>query len=59
MLAAPAILTARKADAPLVVGQGDYRYEVQHEWPQLPDRFTWQTTHNVAVDSSGCLYVIH
>ena len=30
-----------------------------HDWPQLPDRFTWQTTHNVAVDKAGNLYVIH
>ena len=28
-------------------------------FPQLPDPFTWQTTHNVAVDSGGHLYVIH
>src|SRR5205823_13647433 len=27
--------------------------------PQLPDRFSWQTTHNVAVDREGLLYVIH
>jgi hypothetical protein len=25
----------------------------------LPDKFSWQTTHNVAVDKSGNLYVIH
>ena len=43
----------------MIVGEGEHRYEVQHDWPQLPDRFTWQTTHNVAVDRSGCLYVIH
>lgn len=59
VLAVPTILTAAKTDKPLVVGQGEYRYEVIHEWPQLPDKFTWQTTHNVAVDKSGCLYVIH
>ncbi len=53
------MITASKTAAPLIVGTGDYRYEVQHEWPQLPDKFTWQTTHNVAVDKSGCLYVIH
>lgn len=59
LIAAPAILTARKTDGPLVVGEGEHRFEVQHDWPQLPERFTWQTTHNVAVDKSGCLYVIH
>jgi hypothetical protein len=59
LLAAPTIVTARKTDGPLVVGEGEHRYEVQHDWPQLPDRFTWQTTHNVAVDKAGCVYVIH
>src|SRR5262245_7839331 len=58
-LAAPAVLTARKTDQPLVVGQGEHRYQVQHEWAQLPTQFHWQTTHNVAVDSAGLVYVIH
>ncbi|MBX3452255.1 MAG: twin-arginine translocation signal domain-containing protein [Planctomycetaceae bacterium] len=44
---------------PVPLGEGDYRYEVIHEWPQLPDKYTWQTTHNVAVDSANNLYVIH
>ncbi len=56
---APLILTASKTRASRVVGEGAYRYEIQHAWPQLPDKFTWQTTHNVAIDRDGCLYVIH
>ena len=56
---APAIVTAKKSGGPLVVGTGEHRYEVLHAWPQLPEKFTWQTTHNVAVDSEGLLYVIH
>jgi hypothetical protein len=59
LLAAPYVATARKTDGPLVVGEGEYQYVVEHDWPQLPDRFTWQTTHNVAVDRDGCVYVIH
>ncbi|MBX7166300.1 MAG: peptidase [Pirellulales bacterium] len=59
LLAAPTVLTARKTDGPLIVGEGEHRFEVQHNWPELPDKFTWQTTHNVAVDRDGCLYVIH
>lgn len=57
--AAPAILTAQTTDEPVVLGNGAHRYEVHHNWPQLPDKFTWQTTHNVAVDGSNNLYVIH
>ncbi|MDH3718433.1 MAG: hypothetical protein OES79_09970 [Planctomycetota bacterium] len=58
-LGAPAVITASKTDAVTIVGEGDFRYEVNHQWPQLPDKYTWQTTHNVAVDSANNLYVIH
>lgn len=58
-LAAPRVLTAQKSEKQLVIGDGEHRYEVHHHWPQLPDKFTWQTTHNVAVDRDGNLYVIH
>lgn len=59
VLAAPSILTASKTDAETIIGEGAYRYRVHHNWAQLPDKFTWQTTHNVAVDKAGNLYVIH
>lgn len=58
-LAMPRVLTAQKSPSQLVVGSGEHRYEVQHDWPQLPDKYSWQTTHNVAVDGEGLLYVIH
>ncbi|MES2706484.1 MAG: hypothetical protein V4726_07770 [Verrucomicrobiota bacterium] len=55
----PRVLTARKTDTPLIIGVEGHRYEVQHHWPQLPDKYSWQTTHNVAIDAEGLLYVIH
>lgn len=58
-LAAPRVLTAQKSDKQLVIGEGEHRYEVLHNWAQLPDKYSWQTTHNVAVDKEGLLYVIH
>jgi hypothetical protein len=58
-LAAPRVMTAQKSEKQLVVGEGAHRYEVLHNWAQLPDQYTWQTTHNVAVDREGLLYVIH
>ncbi len=58
-IAVPNILTAQKAGEQLVIGTGEHRYEVLHNWPQLPDKYSWQTTHNVAVDAEGLLYVIH
>ena len=57
------LLTTRKAAAQtgngVVLGEGEHRYEVIHDWAKLPDKYTWQTTHNVAVDSQNRLYVIH
>lgn len=58
-IAAPRVLTASRTDSTPVVGTGEYRYEVHHDWPQLPEKFRWQTTHNVAIDRAGHLYVIH
>lgn len=58
-LTVPQILTAQKSAQQLVIGVGAHRYEVLHNWAQLPDRYSWQTTHNVGVDREGLLYVIH
>jgi hypothetical protein len=57
--AAPQLLTAQKSEKQLVIGTGAFRYEVLHHWAQLPDKYSWQTTHNVAVDREGLLYVMH
>ena len=51
--------SARAGESGSVIGEGEHRYEVLHGWAQLPDKFTWQTTHNVAVDKARNLYVIH
>ena len=60
VVAAPVILSPRKSEAKeIVVGEGEHRFQVVHDWPQLPEKYTWQTTHNVAVDKVGNLYVIH
>ena len=58
-VAAPRVLTAQKSDRQLVIGTGAHRYEVLHNWPQLPGKYSWQTTHNVGIDRDGLLYVIH
>jgi hypothetical protein len=58
-VAAPQLLLANNNSKQLVIGEGDYQYEVQHGWAQLPDKYSWQTTHNVAVDAEGRVYVIH
>ncbi len=49
----------RQASRVRITGSGDFRYEFDHRWARLPDRYSWQTTHNVAVAASGQVYVIH
>lgn len=56
---APGVVTASKTETKLVVGEGGHEFAVTHNWAQLPDKYTWQTTHNVAVDEAGNVYVIH
>ncbi|MEM9351933.1 MAG: twin-arginine translocation signal domain-containing protein [Planctomycetota bacterium] len=55
---APSVATAGKSGGNPITGQGDYQYEVIHHWPDLPSKYHWQISHNVAIDSEGLLYVI-
>ncbi len=59
LAAAPRVATASKTNSEIFVGEGEHKFRVQHHWPQLPEQYSWQTTHNVAVDRAGNLYVIH
>lgn len=56
---APHIATASKTNSMLIVGSEEHKFEVLHNFPQLPSSYSWQTTHNVAVDAANNLYVIH
>ena len=52
--------TTRKADEKNpVIGKGEHRYECHHNWGELPDGFAWQTTHGVAIDAAGLVYITH
>ena len=58
LLAVPArshVVTAPET----IIGQGSQQFRVKHHFPKLPDRFSWQTTHGVTVDTAGNFYVIH
>jgi len=57
--ATPAFARARRLGNETIVGEGAHTFRVRHHFPQLPGKYTWQTTHNVAVDAAGNLYVIH
>jgi len=60
-LAAPAILGAQnKSGTKLpVIGEGDHKFEVIHDWGQLPSHIKWGNTHAVAQDSNGNIYIHH
>jgi hypothetical protein len=58
-VAMPRILTAKRDSKQVIVGEGEHKFEVLHDWGALPDKYSWQTTHNVALDEAGNLYVIH
>src|SRR4051812_11980304 len=60
VLTAPAIATAAKTETKLpILGEGEHRYEANHNWAQLPSKFSWQTTQDVAIDFNGYVYIIH
>jgi hypothetical protein len=41
------------------VGSGNQRFECFHDWGTLPASIKWQTTHGIAIDSAGLVYVTH
>ncbi len=43
-----------------ILGVEGNKYEVTtHAWGELPKDYEWQTTHNVAFDSEGNVYITH
>jgi hypothetical protein len=51
---------ADKAESKLaIVGAGEHRYECHHNWGQLPATILWRTTHGVAIDGAGLIYITH
>src|SRR5262249_45145593 len=57
---APAVRAEDKSGTKNVVtGTGEHKYECIHNWGELPSAIKWQTTHGVAVDAAGLVYVTH
>ena len=42
-----------------IIGSGEYRYECDHHWGELPSHLKWETTHGVTVDQAGFVYIKH
>jgi hypothetical protein len=60
-LGAPVILGAtNKSGSKLpVFGEGAYKYEVIHDWGEVPAGIKYGNTHGVCEDSQGQIYVHH
>ncbi len=60
-LAGPAILGAedKSGTRPVVIGEGDFRFECHHNWGELPAHIRWRNTHGVTIDRDGLIYIKH
>ena len=60
-LAAPMILGAdnKSGSNKPVIGEGDHKYEVTHDWGQLPAGIAYGNTHGVCEDAHGLIYIHH
>lgn len=44
---------------PVVLGEGEHRYEAVHDWGSLPVTHAWGNTHGVCQDAVGNIYIKH
>jgi hypothetical protein len=60
-IGAPAILgAADKAGSKRpIIGEGQHRFEVIHDWGELPAHIKYGNTHGVCEDSQGRIYIHH
>ena len=58
---APLLLgaTDKSGNRKPVIGEGDHRYEVTHDWGILPAEIKYGNTHGVCEDSQGRIYIHH
>src|SRR5438270_681404 len=60
-ICAPIVLGAsnKSGSQKLILGDGDHKYEVTHDWGELPANIRYGNTHGVCEDSQGNIYVHH
>lgn len=61
LASAPVILGAssKSGSAKPILGEGDHKYEVTHDWGALPASIKYGNTHGVCEDSQGHVYIHH
>ena len=42
-----------------IIGEGEHKYEVIHDWGQVPSHIKYGNTHSIVEDSNGHIYVHH
>ena len=52
-------MTRKAEEKNPVIGVEGHKYQCVHNWGELPGEFEWQTTHNVALDAAGNVYITH
>jgi hypothetical protein len=60
-MSAPLILGAadKSGSARPIVGEGAHKYEVIHDWGEVPASIRYGNTHGVCQDSQGRMYIHH
>ena len=60
-LAAPLLIgaTNKSGSAKPILGEGAHKYEVTHDWGDLPPGLKYGNTHGVCEDSQGRIYIHH
>lgn len=42
-----------------ITGEGEHKYEMIHDWGELPSNIKWGNTHSISEDAQGHIYVHH
>jgi hypothetical protein len=51
--------TSKSGNARPIVGDAEHKYEVYHDWGELPDNIRFGNTHGICVDSEGNIHIAH
>src|SRR5580658_203952 len=59
--AVPFIIKAddKSGAKPLILGEGEHKYEMIHDWGELPSNIKYGNTHSISEDAQGHIYVHH
>ena len=59
ILSVPGSISANRGQKRPIVGSGEHKYEVYHDWLTPPSNLKFGDTHGLATDSHGRIYLAH